>query len=244
MKLIIGVPILFPYVHWKFWKSFMAMKKPNDTELLVTVGTTISVARNRLVAGALKADYLLFLDSDMELPVDLIDRLFAHKKDVVSALAFSRGYPHDPMTYREWKVGAYYRSRLTGGLIDVDATGCACLLIKTDVFNKIEKPWFDFSVYKGTECKGEDIVFCEKLKAAGYEIFVDTGLECGHISDRVIGSNDWRKPTVLTFEEFDKMRDKNKIEHFTKKIKGGLGIPKSILNAGEKVNRTPFKGHD
>ena len=185
----------------------MAMKK-HEAELLVTVGSTISVARNKLVTGSLRADYLLFIDSDMVLPIDLIDRLLAHKKDVVGALAYSRGYPHDPITLREWKPGEYYKTKPTGELIDVDATGCACLLVKTEVFNKIKQPWFDFSVYKETECKGEDVLFCEKVRAAGYKIYVDTGLECGHISDRVIGSNDWRKPTVLTFDEFDKMRDK------------------------------------
>ena len=147
----IGVPILHPYVHWRFWKSYEQMDKPNSVLQIVT-GTTIAVARNKLVSFSLNSDYLLFLDSDMVMPKDLLKRLMDWDRDVVGALAFQRSYPHNPTTMRLRNDKEYYQSEPTGGIMDVDATGCACLLIKTEVFKKIPAPWFDFSPYKGQLC--------------------------------------------------------------------------------------------
>jgi len=208
MKITIGVPIFYPYVHWRFWRSYEQLEKPGGTILQIIPGSTIAVARNKLVNMAKGSDYLLFLDSDMTFPSDLIQRLLDHKKDVVCGLYYSRGYPHDPMTMRLWNKDEYYRSPPKGGLMEVDATGGGCMLINMKVIDKIDFPWFDFSAYMGTRKSfSEDVWFCRKLKAAGYKIYVDTDLECGHISDRVITGKDWRKPTVRTFEEFDKMRE-------------------------------------
>lgn len=212
MSLTIGVPIIWPYVHWKFWKTYEEMIKPKDHKLQIVTGTTISVARNRLVRFGKDTDYFLFLDSDMVPPPHLIENLMENKKDIVSALAFQRSYPHEPITFRLWKPGDYYRTPPTGELVDVDATGMACCLIKTEVFKNIKDPWFDFSPYKGgdpnIEFYGEDISFCRKAKKAGYKIYVDTSIEVGHIIDRIITGNDWRPPKVRDFKEFDEARDK------------------------------------
>lgn len=47
-------------------------------------------ARNSLVKMALETnpDYLLFIDSDMLMPADALDRLISLDKDIVSALYF------------------------------------------------------------------------------------------------------------------------------------------------------------
>jgi len=213
MKLTIGIPIYYPYVHWRFWKAYEELLKPKGFMLQIVVGSTIAVARNNIINLALenKSDYLLFLDSDMVPTPDMIQRLLSHKKEVVGALAFSRSYPHDPITMRLWNDKEYYRSIPNGELMDVDATGGACLLIDMKVFKKIEYPWFDFSVYQGEKTAySEDVIFCRKLKNAGFKIFIDTGLSVGHISDRIITQADYREPTVRTFKEFDELRDKKK----------------------------------
>jgi len=192
IKLMIGVPILFPYVHWRFWKSYEQLEKPKNTVLQVVTGSTIAVARNKLVKFSKEADYLLFLDSDMVMPPDLIERLLEHDKNIVGALAFQRNYPHKPTLLKLVQEPAdYMPDEIKGELQETDATGCACLLIKTSVFNKIDHPWFDFSVYKQGQAVGEDIGFCQKAKEAGFKIYVDTELECGHITDRVIGKIDY-----------------------------------------------------
>jgi len=192
VKLTIGVPMMFPYVHWRFWKSYEQMRKPKETKLQVVTGTTIAIARNKLVEFSKDSDYLLFLDSDMVMPPDLIERLLSHDKEVVSAMAYQRKYPFKPTILKLVKEPADYApAKIEEELQEVDAVGCACLLIKTDVFKKLDPPYFDFSVYKQGQAVGEDIKFCQKLKEKGIKIFVDTELECGHITDRVITRYDF-----------------------------------------------------
>src|SRR4051812_43515959 len=57
-------------------------------------GSIVAVVRNQCAAAAqmIKATHLLFLDSDMTFPLDVLKRLLAHNKDVVGA-TYSRRAP-------------------------------------------------------------------------------------------------------------------------------------------------------
>jgi len=46
------------------------------------------------------------------------------------------------------------------------------VLIKTDVFRSLPKPWFAV----GPEPGSEVVYFCQKARQAGYKIFVDTNM--------------------------------------------------------------------
>ncbi|HKU48487.1 MAG TPA: hypothetical protein VJP79_00930 [Nitrososphaera sp.] len=50
------------------------------------------------------------------------------------------------------------------------------MLIKREVFEKVTKPWFEY-----TPEVPEDHYFCEKARAAGFEIKVDTAIILDHI---------------------------------------------------------------
>ena len=58
----------------------------------------------------------------------------------------------------------------------MDATGTGCVIYKCEVFDKIDYPWFETNRYEGNE-PGEDIRFCQKLKAAGYSIWVQRSVD-------------------------------------------------------------------
>ena len=50
-----------------------------------------------------------------------------------------------------------------------------CLLIKTDIFKELSKPWFDFQwTPSSNDFLGEDMYLCQKITAAGYSIKIDT----------------------------------------------------------------------
>jgi len=62
-------------------------------------------------------------------------------------------------------------------LIECDGIGGGCLLVHRRVFEAIEKPYF--------KCNpdtfiGEDFYFCRKAQAAGFKIYLDPGVLCGH----------------------------------------------------------------
>jgi hypothetical protein len=70
----------------------------------------------------------------------------------------------------------------------VDATGAGCLMFDMEVFRKMPKPWFRAQRNPDGTPIGEDIGFCQDLKAAGYKIFVDTSVPAGHLTTMIVNT--------------------------------------------------------
>lgn len=166
-----------------------------------------------------KADWILFVDGDNILPKDTIPRLLAHCSDefpVVSGLYFRKVSPYVavPGHYSDWKSHENIRKTIEGmGFVDkegnqclfykpikdfttvqpVDVSGMGCLLVRTDVFKKLDLPYFayfnpyslggDFSIHHSSE---EMLFFC-KLRKAGIKTLLDPTIRCGHEVFKVIG---------------------------------------------------------
>jgi GT2 family glycosyltransferase len=150
--------------------------------LINNKGSLISVGRNNCVAAAQKinAAYAFFLDTDMVFPVDVLKRLLKHDKDIVGALYAARRPPFQ-------SIGVPFEGTAeVNGLRRMKTMPTGCLLIKMRVFEKLSKPWFSERV-EGEKILGEDIHFCERAHAAGFEIWQDTALarEVGHIGEKV-----------------------------------------------------------
>ena len=67
------------------------------------------------------------------------------------------------------------------GFQKIDACGGSGLLMKREVFQKMNSPWFEFIYENGLLVKGEDFNFCEKAIKLGYEIWADCNLIQQHI---------------------------------------------------------------
>jgi hypothetical protein len=137
-------------------------------------------------AQLIKATHVLFLDSDMTFPLDVLKRLLAHGKDIVGAVYSRRRAPFGPTG--QPMEGA----KESGGLLRMKNLPTGCVLITMRVFEKLPKPWFSDRV-EGEHILGEDFHFCEKATTAGFEIWQDTALsrEVGHIGEKVfkLGEN-------------------------------------------------------
>jgi len=191
-RLAIGLPVLTEKIYLQFMVSFLLMEKPDYTLLFPTFPAgefpeSVSAARNNLVEQALDegCDRLIMMDTDQIYPPDTLTRIMAHGKDVVGTPVHRRWPPFDPILYRG-TLGRYVhvpdRECYSGNLVEVDATGCGCIIYNTEVFQRIPRPWFLNTKTAAGNTVGEDIHFCHKLKEAGYKIFVDTGLSIGHLT--------------------------------------------------------------
>ena len=71
-----------------------------------------------------------------------------------------------------------------------------CMLMKTHILHDIQKPWFSFE-WKDNSWHGEDFFFQEKLRNAGYDIFVDMNLsrQIRHVGNWAFG------PSIGTNQE-------------------------------------------
>lgn len=159
-------------------------------------GPRIASGRNSLVRHFLDigADWLFMVDDDMVFPPDAVERLLqaAHPQDrpIVGGMCFGGGRDGwFPTLFRldaEQKQMIRFDGWPEDTLFPVDATGGACLLIHRSVFQKLaelyEPPWVWFQETKlGAKSTGEDITFCLRARAAGFPIYVHTGIEFGHM---------------------------------------------------------------
>jgi hypothetical protein len=152
----------------------------NAKSSLVMIGRNQIVEASRLA----KATHLLFLDSDLTFPHDTLARLLAHGKDIVGGVYVQRVPPHHPLGMTlEGKHEA-----VTQGLRRMKIMPTGCLLLRLDIFDKLQKPWFNTRA-EGEKILGEDYYFCERAREAGFEIWCDGDLsrELAHIGQKAYG---------------------------------------------------------
>ena len=180
--------------------AYMASKKQIDLSVFTSQGTLIFDQRNSLVRTAVeeKCDYILFIDADMRFPKTTLERLLAHKKDIIGVNATTRMMPPKP-TARNIQINEdgsvdwlEVLSNKEKGISKVDAIGCGVMLIKTSCLTNIPQPYFYFEQLLKGKLLGEDIYFCIKAKDAGIDTWVDHDLsmEIGHVGSYTYGWDD------------------------------------------------------
>ncbi len=186
-KIFVAVPINRP-IEFRVFESFLTMANNNrkhDFIFGLTQNSLVYDARETLTDMFLKtdADAIMWIDSDMVFHPDSIDLLYRHNVPYVCAKAFKRVEPYQPCFYstvRPLEDGQVYLEspvEYGEGLLRIEGSGMACTLIRREVFEKLEKPYFF-----PKNGLGEDLTFCVKLKEAGIEMFVDTTIQFGHLA--------------------------------------------------------------
>jgi hypothetical protein len=144
-------------------------------------------ARNMACKDAVEigAEWLLFIDSDMDFPGDTLSRLKALDADISCADMWSRGWPSFRTVMRLGEKDADGMSAAKPvpgsptGAEPIDVCGMACTLVKTSLLVKMkdhfkDQPWF----WSGEH--GEDATFCFKAKELGATAMCDFGIVAGH----------------------------------------------------------------
>jgi hypothetical protein len=153
----------------------------------IGVGRPADYVRNWLIRKFKAADFthLFFLDSDIEPPLDCIDRLL-----VLNAHLAVGCYPLLMPQGLRWSLAnrdSDRRYRLLEWLpfldkpFEVDAGGAGCLLIRRDVFDKVNWPWFKWVEFEDGHQESEDIFFFRKCNDAGLRVKVDPLVICNHL---------------------------------------------------------------
>jgi hypothetical protein len=129
-------------------------------------------------------DYLLFVDSDMVIPRDVVPRLLSRDVDIVGINCPKRGIPLMPVYTHD--INGEWMDYKSGKLYEMDYIGMACTLIKTSVLKEMERPWFyaEFSEENMMTPIGEDICFSRAAREAGFKVYcdMDVSMNIGHIT--------------------------------------------------------------
>jgi len=162
-------------------------------------------------------EWLWMIDTDMGFAPDVVERLVqsAHPVDrpVVGALCFTLSdAAYDGMNgMRTSLVPTIYRmghtreghatfshfgDYPTNTMIQVAATGAACILFHRSVLEKVRADhgdhWFDQMYNEDGQMVGEDFALCMRLGAAGIPIWVHSGIPTNHHKDVWISEDDYR----------------------------------------------------
>jgi hypothetical protein len=191
----------------------------------------VDMSRSYIVTQVLKGDYdwLWFTDQDAVYLPPTLDRLMAWDKPLVGALCLMRKQEFcEPMIFKgrlepdsdKWRVVIYevyeYLRQFAnvetngpqlidpippGSLFEADITGCHCLLIRRDVLEEMDPPWF-FGM-PGQE----DMYFCQKATANGVQLYIDFSTFVSHATGtRYLGVYDFMAHYLLklaTMEDVD-----------------------------------------
>jgi len=165
-----------------FTKSTWCIKHP-----FLCRGPPIDIAREDVTAQALEwgADYIFYVDSDIiaEVPGninELLYRLYKRDLPIVSGLYRTKkiGNPWAMWTFKDKETGFRNIRKWTADLVEVDVTGLGCCLVKTEVFDNIERPWFRWDI-KHAPCipPGHSLLMGNNIEdvATGHKIIDGNG---------------------------------------------------------------------
>ena len=193
-KVMMAVPTAPETRRPEFYDYFNIIQRPPGTLTEFIHGPSIAHNRNIAIRSALQNNctHLFFLDDDVTTTPDVLFQLLKHDKDIVTGVLPGKSFPHRPYLFNEIVDGhtfKYYKlNDRDKGLIPIMGSGFGVILIKTDVFLKLEEPWIRYNPYIPDQL-GEDIYFFDRLRDKDVGIYCD--LDCSathyaHVGVRIL----------------------------------------------------------
>lgn len=159
-------------------------------------------------------EWIWFMGDDHAFSPDILTRLLDHSLDIVLPVCLMRNPPYRPVNWvtacakcgnpevrhgpgngfptddafvpdPEKKLRLDLCDYPNGGLVEIEASGSAGLLVRRRVFETFPAPWFETGTGI-TNRVGEDVNFCRKARAAGNRIWCDLDTVLGHCCTAVV----------------------------------------------------------
>jgi hypothetical protein len=172
-------------------------------------GSILHWSRNAMIQACRpQAEYVLLCDDDMVPSADHLDKLLAHRVDIVAGICTKRIDPPVPNA-RRWidqiqNYGEIIDWDKSTKMLEVDAIGTGFMLLSRKAIKDIAEAyhpedfknsgngwWFEYiRTPKGGEW-GEDISFCWKAKRIGLKVYCDLTVNPGHVGDYIYRLDDY-----------------------------------------------------
>jgi hypothetical protein len=141
--------------------------------------SVLPFSRQLLATRALEADadWMLWIDSDMDFPPDMMLRFLSvanpYNRPVVAANCMARRAPFT-MTARDKDGEQVFTRADSTGLEEVTSAGFGVVFVHTSVFRKLPLPWFQMTWQpEKAVFRGEDFHFFDKCNEAGIPVYID-----------------------------------------------------------------------
>ena len=195
MKTMIAVPCM-DTMQTEFVQSLVRLKHKGEVRHDFLSCSLIYKARTDLGLHAImnNADFVLWIDSDMVFPEDLLIDLLADMegRDIVSGVCHMRRPPFAPVLYSKLRQGMTPGENEAEKLLDyprdrifqVEGCGFGCVMMRTNVLQAVVDKYHDlFAPLPGY---GEDLSFCIRARGCGYDIHVDPKIQVGHKASVIV----------------------------------------------------------
>lgn len=188
-----------------FLRSLEGMRRLPDTYTSISQCTLIHDARNEFASIAIQHgfDRILWIDSDMTFPPDLLERLSRHLdngKFMVCGLYFKRVLPTGPVIYcrqerqTDPELGEHirpvsYTDYPRNQTFEIDACGFGAVMTDVALVRAVwDRYGPPFSPYLNI---GEDLSFCWRVREMGQRIWCDSSISAGHIGTAIFDEGTW-----------------------------------------------------
>lgn len=181
-----------------FLEALAQLQLPRNVEPLqrsIVMGNYVPAQRELIMRDAIDGgfDYLFFVDDDVVLPADALERLVeTAEADPLTAVVGGLYYSRDsvrPITVADWDSGdtstAHVPAFTSRSTDVVDGIGFGCALLRVAAARKLTAPYFPAHVYiergaRRARLCDEDFLYCERVRHAGNVVRLDARVHCAH----------------------------------------------------------------
>ena len=205
MKTLIAIPCM-DTVPVTFAESLLNLQKPQQTAVCFKASSLIYDARNLLALTAIENNFdrVLWLDSDMDVPINTLTRLSedmdAYGWNMVTGVYFKRRFPAEPVIFENISEPTLvngiperhidtYKSYPRNSLFQIAGCGFGCVMTSVPLLKRV---WDKYkNAFLPFPWAGEDISFCHRVNLLGETIFCDSTIRCGHVGQYVYQEKDF-----------------------------------------------------
>lgn len=183
--ILVGVPLGTDYKIDARIASTLALWDLNEkVEIFYSATPFPTLGRDRIIQYAKyripKPSHILFLDADVLPRKTTLEKLIKNDKDIVMGV-----YPISRNGELRWSVSreATFNAEkeLPRNPFKISSGGFGVVMVKFKVFESLRWPYWKNVFVPGDVEMGEDIYFCEQAREAGFDIWCDPKVKCGHI---------------------------------------------------------------
>ena len=197
MRILIAVPT-FETIKPECFKSIYGLTRPEGCELYFDYvsGYDCAKARNRIAKNSMAGnyDYVLMVDSDIQLPKDTLIKLLECESDIALGWYYRKRTKTDQTIIFTFGKDFNDNNCIRGQTmiheiprpIDVKGGGLGIALIKVNIFDKLQYPYFKFVTYPNDTVLSEDLYFCNLATSNGFNIKCNPSVKGNHIFEMLM----------------------------------------------------------
>lgn len=196
-KILIAVPT-FETIKPECFKSIYGLTRPDGYVLYFDYvsGYDCARARNQIAKNSMAGgyDYVLMVDSDIQLPKDTLIKLLECESDIALGWYYRKRTKTNQTVIFTFGKDFNDNNCIRGQTmiheiprpIDIKGGGLGIALIKVNIFEKLQYPYFKFVTYPNDTVLSEDLYFCNLATSSGFNIKCNPSVKGNHIFEMLM----------------------------------------------------------